>query len=407
MSAAPSGSAPSDPAADLLLALLADPHPAHGAALAALDSAARAQMLAMARAQRVLAPFVHALEEADLPPLAEAALNRRAAMARALALQAEALRLHQMLQTAGIAHRFLKGVVLAGQVYPALWARPMRDIDILLHPEDLPRAHALLAAQGGVIARYAHKSATPTAEAKHLPPLWSPQRLIGVELHGQAIGPGCGLDATARARLDAALWQGDGGEGPLPAPTPAAMLVHLVVHAVHDHELNNGPVLICDLRYLLARGRPDPAQVTALADQLGIAPAMALALSLLPHAQVARAGLAPMLRPDLRLPAQTAKALLLQDPGKRTELRLAADLAQTGTGGRLGLILRRLAPDRGRMLDRWQMEGHTTPPPPLPVLWLWFVQQRGRKMRARDQGMAGLDPRDHLLGLRALRDQTR
>lgn len=407
MPAALSDPAPSDHITELLLALLADPQLSHGAALGALNPAARGHMVALARAQRVLPPLVQALEEAGLPPLPEAGLDRRAAMVRALALQAEALRLHQMLQAAGIAHRFLKGVVLAGQVYPALWARPMRDIDILLHPEDLPRAHALLAAQGGVIARYAHKSTAPTAEAKHLPPLWSPQRLIGVELHGQAIGPGCGLDVTARARLDAALWQGDGGTDRLPAPEPAAMLVHLVVHAVHDHELNNGPILICDMRHLLERGRPDPSQVAAWADQLAIAPALALALSLLPPAQVARAGLAPMLRPELRVPAQMARALLFQDPGQRNELRLAADLAQKGAGARLGLILRRLVPDRARMLDRWQMEGHTPPPPPLPVFWLWFLRQRGQQMRARDQGVAGRDPRDHLLGLRALRDETR
>ena len=395
-----------DPAR-LLLALLADPHPRHGPALAALGPEGQGELVALARAQRVLAPLVLALQEAGLPPLPDRALDRRAALARALAVQAEALRLHQMLAEAGIAHRFLKGVVLAGQVYPTPWARPMRDIDILLRAEDLARAHALLVAAGGEMARYAHKDSAPDAQAKHLPPLWSPQRLIGVELHGHAISPDCGLDARARAALDAALWRGDGGPGRLPGPDRAAMLVHLVVHALHDHELNNGPVLICDMRYLLDRTPPDPKRLAALADQLGVARALALALSLLPRAQVVQAGLGGCLRDDLRLPPPMAQALLLQPPAARNELRLAADLAQQGRLGRLGLVLGRLFPARARLMDRWRMEGNSTPPPARALLWLWYLCLRTRQMRAARQTPAMGAARDHLLGLRALRDDLR
>lgn len=404
---------PSSPAL-LLLDLLSDPKLQHGTALAALTPEARAQMSRLARGQRVLAPLVLALEDAALGVPDELRFDRRAALARALTIQAEALRVHQILARAGIAHRFLKGVVLAAGVYPTPWGRPMRDIDILLRPDDLLRAHALVAAEGGVMDGQAHKPVAQTdLDAKHLPPLWSPQRVIGIELHSHAIGPDCGLAAPARAALDAALWQGEhkarcGGLA-LPCPGPEAMLAHLVVHALHDHELNNGPVLISDLRHLLARTPPDPAKLGALVSALGIERALSLALSLLSERQVALAGLETALQKGVSLSPDIAMALLFQDPGQRNELRLAADIAQAGAGGRVRLLLQRALPGRRTALDRWYMEqgGTDTPPPVAPLLWLWFLRMRWQQMRARAGKVAGVDPRDHLLHLRDLRDRAR
>jgi hypothetical protein len=345
--------------------------------------------------------------------------QQRRWLVQAMTLQAEALRLHHLLADAGIAHRFLKGIALAATVYPQIWHRPMRDIDILVAPADLAHAHAVVVAQGGVIAQYAHLGAgteqtNTTAEAKHLPPLWSPKRAIPVELHGQAASSTLGLPDAARPALDAALWRGDAGFAVggfnLPCPSREAMLLHLVIHGLHDHELNNGPILIADLVHLLRAGPMDLAYLQAQVAVMGLGRAMAMALSLLPPSLVVAAGLQPLCDTGPHLPVQMAVALLLQDKNGRNELRLAADLAQTGLWGRLRLLAGRVFASRETMLTRWQMEhGPIQPPRSLPWLWLWFLRARMRRMSgfATEQGLPATDLRSKLLSLRALRDGTR
>lgn len=368
-----------------------------------------------ARDTRCLPYLLRVLDEADaVAPVPIDPTVRRGWMLRALAIQAECLRMTRLLSEAGIRHVFLKGSHLAATVYPAAWLRPMRDIDLLVMSADLARVQALLRAHGGEIELYANKTyAAIDPEAKHITPLWSPERVIYVEVHRHAADTGAGLSPDGVARLDAALWQDavevPVGDGVVPVPGPEAMFLHLVVHGIYDHELNNGPLFVIDLIHLMERLPLDPERVVALAGELGIMPGLALTLSLLPQSTVGRAELLSALRAasattELQaLPRESAVALLFQDSTARTELRLAADLAETTPLSRLRLLAGKVFASRKTMTRLWRIEGHKTLPPANPVaFWIWFIGAGMRRMRRTGPATSGT--RAHLMRLRALRN---
>lgn len=416
------------PVERLILRALIQGTPSTLAVLADAGAGLWPRVRARVQEHRCLPYLVWAMDHraGTAPPEPALAGERRRWQMRALAIRGECLRLHRLLSDAGIAHLFLKGVPLAVGAYPEAWLRPLRDIDLLVAPEDLQKAQALLLDHGGPITRYAHKSGTPVdAGVKHLVPVWSPGRIIPVELHGHAADAGSGLGPEALARLDAALWQGAVAlrmdDASLPVPGPEALFVHLVLHGIYDHELNNGPLFVTDLIHVLRRMPPDPAHVARLAADLGICRGLALALSLVPEETPVRAGLIAALRAagytaDLPvLPEDSAAALLLQDSSARTELRLAADLAMAQPSSRVRLLAGKVFASRETMIDRWHMEGGDGPPPVSNLrFWLWFVRVRARRMLRRRAGMGaeaggsgGPTGRDHLLRLRALRDGSR
>jgi hypothetical protein len=374
-----------------------------------------ARVVALARAQRVLPCLEPALGPAGLKlpcALAPARETRRAWQMRALALQAEALRVHTLLHAAGIAHVFLKGIVLAALAYPDPSMRQMRDLDVLVRPEDLARARALLAEAGGEMQHFAHKPPLPTDDvAKHATPVWSPRQVVAVELHAHLTPPFQALDLTAFALFEQDIWARLGavriGGAALPCLAPEDMCLHLVMHGLYDHELNNGPVFVTDLLYLLRAVPLDGAEVERRAERLGIAEGLALSLSLLPSDVPAARGFRPA---RTALPRDLAAALMFQDGRFRTELRLSADLAERGALARLRLLLRKVFAPRHVMLDRWRKERDAdSAPPALPWLWLWFVRTRHRQMQTV-QGAASpfsATLRQHLLTLRALRASRR
>lgn len=84
------------------------------------------------------------------PPAFEQALERgyqRSAMANAM-LSVELSRLLGLLAQGGVPAIVLKGAALGDTLYGNSALRPMTDLDLLLHPEDVERALHLLQAQG-------------------------------------------------------------------------------------------------------------------------------------------------------------------------------------------------------------------------------------------------------------------
>ena len=398
----------------LLLALIRrDPEPL--AAVVRGDVALWEAVCARAGDHRCLPYLNWVLDQNGVaPPVAFAPALRQRWILRSLAIQRECLRLHRILADAGIAHLFLKGVPLAITAYPESWLRPVRDIDLLVAAEDLTRAQALLLAHGGPIERYAHRlDERVDPKAKHLVPVWSPGQVIAVELHGHATEAGTGPLPQTSTCLDAMLWASATdislGDTALPVPGPEALFVHLVLHGIYDHELNNGPLFVLDLIHLLERMAPDPRRVVELAEYLGITRGLALALSLVPERTVGRSDILNALKgadtPDClpTLGLDRAAALLLQDSAARTELRMSADLSAGSGWQRMRLLAGKILASRKTMTTRWRMEGHTAPPPAsFPRLWCWFVWTRVRGLRRT--GSAHPRNRDHLLHLRSLRD---
>ena len=68
--------------------------------------------------------------------------------ARNLFLTQELIKIYNLFQKNGVALIPFKGPALASYAYGDLSLRPFGDLDILIHPQDIPRANHLLVAQG-------------------------------------------------------------------------------------------------------------------------------------------------------------------------------------------------------------------------------------------------------------------
>jgi hypothetical protein len=108
------------------------------------------RLVAMASRHRMI-PLLHRhLSGAAIPPeaAAELAALNRAEAHRALELAAELRRLMAALAAAGVEALAYKGPALAVQAYGDLAARSFVDLDLLVPPDDAPRALGVLDAQG-------------------------------------------------------------------------------------------------------------------------------------------------------------------------------------------------------------------------------------------------------------------
>lgn len=410
----PDSGAPQAPAGDpinaLLMAAARAPQQIDAARFNRLSDAERAELARRADEHRFLSYLNFALSRvAGVAGPLPGAQARRAWTLRQLSISRECSLIDRILSENRIPHLFLKGIPLAIGRYPDPALRPVRDIDILVPPEDLPRAFELLIAQGGPIERYAHKTGDYDPAQKHCTPIWSPSRLIPVELHDKLIDPDRLPSGPAAAALTTAIWADSGhvrvGTRDLPCPGPAQMFLHLVIHALYDHELNNGPLFVTDLIHLLQGPEIDRAEVTRLSAALGIETGVALALSLLPPETPQRAALAAAVGSCAALPQETATMLLLQNMRLSTETKLAATLAQAAPRARAAALVGKLLARRETMLDRWMMAGKAGAPPSSRLrLWLWYLADRTaamRRLRAAQPEGAVLP---HLLALRRLRD---
>ncbi|HQT26125.1 MAG TPA: nucleotidyltransferase family protein, partial [Burkholderiales bacterium] len=180
----------------------------------------------------------------------------KAATMRSLALQRELAHLHAILQSSGIPHVALKGARLAFFAYPQPGLRPMRDLDILVPESDVLKAFDAL--MKGGCSRFDQYGGSPEAwiENSHqMPPVRSPSGVVGVELHQRLYH----VDSEAASEFELSeeegFWQRhialDLAGAAIPYLSPTEQLLHLIVHAVYDHQFTNGPLLISDLGYLL------------------------------------------------------------------------------------------------------------------------------------------------------------
>ena len=350
-------------------------------------------------------------------PLLARAMDNNAVLARAqqrgLAVAREAARISYLLTEAGIAHCFLKGLALAHLAYPLPGLRPMRDLDILIAPTELARAHTLLVSKGGTMAQFADRPVLTSDAAKHLPPIHSPDQIIPVELHDRMLSADDRIPPGARQALEAALWSGRRhfplGRTDVPVPSSAVLLLHLVLHGVHEHELDLGPLYIADIVYLLRHDPPNRSETRALASLLSMDSALKITARLLNPPEASRLADLTGFVPDAshaRPSREELQTLLTLPPEGRTDFKLQADLAQVPVHGRAGLFLRRAVKGPTVMRARWiECHGGRRRAPRGLALVAWFYGLRLRQMirttrstppQARAALLAlrdGLDPR--------------
>jgi Uncharacterised nucleotidyltransferase len=111
-----------------------------------------AQFLRVARRHGVVGLVHDGLKRAqpDIPPqiAQEIRLQATTLVSESLAMAAEAARLQRLFDDAGLAILFLKGASLAMLAYGNLGMRSAKDIDLLVSPEALPLATALVTRAG-------------------------------------------------------------------------------------------------------------------------------------------------------------------------------------------------------------------------------------------------------------------
>jgi hypothetical protein len=227
----------------------------------------RGAVLGIAAQHRIL-PLLHHLHGADRRVPGELAVAWKAAYRRSaietMALKAELDAICSQLAAAGHEPIALKGAWLAWHAYPDPALRPTRDIDLLLDPQGVAGAHALLIIQG-----YRSDTAELSVEDmlrldKHLPGLTSP-RGVRVELHHRLWEVDGRMDHSAPAGLPNGPSQRTIRQDGIRFLSPADTLAHLIIHAVYDHRLDCGPLLFSDIAWLLRASQIDWPDFWALA----------------------------------------------------------------------------------------------------------------------------------------------
>ena len=251
----------------------------------------------------------------------EWAISYRRSIARSLRQKAELVRITRWFAQAGIAAHVLKGGAMVWRGWFDPPVRPMRDLDLLVPKEQASAAQELLSSRG-----FTGPKATTFNNSKHLPSLLAPNTNVVVEIHTRLIDPltpeWARRDQTlcelARSR-DRQLPVKDGG---FTVFADDDTLLHVIVHAVLDHQFNNGPLLLIDINALVANGNIDWCRFWATAEEIGAMRAAQLALrlaeTLMPELTIDWQGHAPH---DLdALSVASAAGLMLVPVEKQTEL---------------------------------------------------------------------------------------
>lgn len=248
-----------------------------------------------------------------------------------------------VLESAGTTPVALKGAWLAWHAYPSPELRPMRDIDLWLPADEVIAAYELLVAAGyRRVGEQQLTLAQSVALDKHLPPLRSP-RGVHVELHHRLWEIDGRMDHAAPV-FDGARLRGRVVRlGGITYLDPQDTLTHLIIHAVYDHRLDCGPLLLSDVAFLLQHTAVDWDRFWAEAGEGGWERGAALVLALVrqhaPHLSV------PAFPEECAPPADTGAELLLQDLDARQSAGVWATLR---AGGIRPFMLRVLASRAGR-----------------------------------------------------------
>ncbi len=264
----------------VLIDMLSPAHPLDTVRTAGLDARAWIALALLARQHRLEPTLYQAMRDAgsDWPVPADVADQWRTAFhraaRRALALEQALLRVSRCLDAAAIPYAALKGATLAWTAYPHPALRKMRDLDILVSRDRAIAARDALIADGIEVAPgFSTPPAWSLAHDKHFAPMRDPTLGVAIELHfscTEATAPGGGTSEfhdidTLLARSTAMTLRGRA----VHILSPTDTLLHLIVHALHDHRFDIGPMVLADLAHLLRFAAIDWDMFWRMADHGG------------------------------------------------------------------------------------------------------------------------------------------
>lgn len=271
---------------------------------------------------------------------------------RALKIQREVQLVHRLLDDVGIPYLLLKGAYLAFHAYPHPGLRPMRDLDILVPRARAREAFNALLAQGAVRSDSGHGH---PETAHHLPPLRSPFGAIRIELHPRLFHLKGPHEGQSELSDDPSFWQRTierkVAEVAVRFASPTDLLLHLIVHSVHDHQFDNGPLVLSDMAFLLQGDEIDWPFFWKLAGSTGHRRGALLALRLMERYWGAShvvwpAGPAEASKFDGDV-LDIAARLMLRDFKARQEASLAMRMdGRASLSGRMAFLAGKLFPSR-------------------------------------------------------------
>jgi Uncharacterised nucleotidyltransferase len=349
---------------DLLLDLIATHRKVDGDRVRDLGPDDWARILSMARQHR-LEPLLYwrlKREHADAPAPADIrqalADSFRVAARGALLKQNELADVSRILRCAGIPFIALKGAFLAYAVYPNSAMRPLRDLDLLVRPADALRAYQALL-DGGCrrFPQYMRDPQAALEDKKHLPQLESRSGAVCVEVHPRLLGPGrTGFESVDEAGIWERHIERTAGTETLWYLSPTDLLLHLIFHAAYDHKLNNGPLTLSDLYYLIQQGQIDWPLFWRLAAEGGWTKGCLLLLKMAERYY----GDLPITYPptpsseraDLDALVLNAAALTLRDFSEERDLTLLGAMGETSLRQRTRALLQRWSLHRTEIAKR-------------------------------------------------------
>ena len=249
----------------------------------------------------------------------------------------------------------LKGAWLSQFAFTDPALRPLRDLDILVPPEKALRVYSILESNGfHRLDGYQMPLADAITSKKHLPGLRCADTNILVEVHTRIVDVVSDVH-DAKTLYDVPGLLADrvlrGGASYL---SPTAMLLHLIVHAVYDHQLNNGPLTFADVAVLMNSAEIDWPKFWTMAKagdwERGCLLILELA-SYYHHANSWRDSCTATVFPT-EDQIECAALLSLQDFEQRGVLGFKAEMASAkGLFGKAQILTRRAFPSRHALAE--------------------------------------------------------
>lgn len=262
-------------------------------------------------------------------------MDHRLQTARSLGLDYVAAEVCAALGAAQIQVVLLKGPALATWLYDDGTVRPYGDVDLLVAPDDHPRAERVLSALGFVRILPGRSAREEVAYARG----WT-RGGTHVDLHRALWGVGI-EPARAWPMLLAGTESLAVGGGNVTVLGPPARALHVALHAAQHGPHHPKPAQ--DLARALARLPFETWQLAAaLAGRLGAAEAMAVGLRL----ESAGAGLASRLGLPVRAPLVVSVSAASVPRGTKA---LATLLGTPGLGARAAQVARLMVPSRAQV----------------------------------------------------------
>lgn len=392
----------------LLLDLISPMRAVRQSQLDALSEADWGVLLRMVQQHR-LGPLLHwQMGQAHTALQLPAAVANRLARSfkkgtlRSLNLQRELILVSRILHAAGIPCIALKGAFLAFHAYPQAALRPMRDLDILVPADQALKAYEVLL-EGG-LSRIGEFMATPEAAievAQHFPPLRSPSDTVNVEVHNRVTHASHIHPNLPDWSADPQFWRRAShfqvGQAAIGFESPADLLLHLIVHAVYDHEFTNGPLVLSDLAFLLRSHTIDWPLFWSLAKQGDHTRGCVLTLHVtqLYWGQLpivwSQEALAVKQETEFSMQAEQSSLLMLRDMDAWLAVNMQVEMSHVNTvSGRVGYLLGRLFVHKAKIASLYPVKVNSW------RIYFWYPVYWWRLISLRLSGVIRSNQQTHL-----------